>query len=293
LIAVANDESDTVVSASAGKAAGEGVLDQIRHGAGDLLLAAGPKGDDLRGLMSALEEKVAALPDWCSGYVKSGWFSAKCTCGAENKEECEAAVVKAKIAAAAGTVFTFVFCSGGKDGFDQKGIFYYLGTLLGTPGPWVNPGESGLVDCKWSSVGYNGGPEYYFLDHLGGKSSCTDNSPGQWMQVDLKDVRLANPTHYCLRHGYWNDGRYRLVSWVLSASVDGKVWVEIDVQSNSTSPFPDSGYSTAAFPIGGAAAGQGEGFRFFRLTQTGKNSSGLDGLNCGGFELYGTLVARN
>ena len=190
------------------------------------------------------------------------------------------------------TVFTFISCSGGKDGFDQKGIFYYLGTLLGTPGPWVNPGESGLVDCKWSSVGYNGGPEYYFLDHLGGKSSCTDNSPGQWMQVDLKDVRLANPTHYCLRHGYWNDGRYRLVSWVLSASVDGKVWVEIDVQSNSTSPFSDSGHSTAAFPIGAGAAGQGEGFRLFRVTMKGKNSNGYDSLFCAGFELYGTLVTE-
>jgi hypothetical protein len=111
------------------------------------------------------------------------------------------------------------------------------------------------------------------------------------MQVDLKDVRVANPTHYCLRHG-WQNGGNRLVSWVLSASVDGKVWVEIDVPSNRTSPFPDSAYSTAAFPIGAGAAGQGEGFRFFRVTMKGKNTDGSDLLGCAGFELYGTLVAE-
>ena len=59
------------------------------------------------------------------------------------------------------------------------------------------------------------------------------------------------------------------------------------------SPLPPAGLSTAAFKVGpppAAAAGQSGPWRYFRLTQTGKNSSGGDTLFCAGIELYGTVA---
>jgi hypothetical protein len=66
----------------------------------------------------------------------------------------------------------------------------------------------------------------------------------------------------------------------------------LKTHTNTISPFPDHGYSVAAWPIdppppaGAAGAAGPPGFRHFRIIQTGKDSSGSGYLHCGGIELY-------
>jgi hypothetical protein len=155
-----------------------------------------------------------------------------------------------------GIVCAFVSCSGEKNGFGEHGVIYTIATWGGAR-PYANPHEKKVVIVTWSSK--DRGSEASFVDHLGrGEQSCTQGRPGSWMQVDLQDYRVFNPTHYCLRHGY-SSGGSRLKSFELSGSHDGVTWFKLDVQQHRDSPLPGSGYSTAAFPIGGAA-GQGAGY---------------------------------
>jgi len=140
------------------------------------------------------------------------------------------------------------------------------------------------------------------------------------MSVDLGQGRRLAPTHYCLRHGDSN-GHYRLLQWRFEGSTDGARWTVLREHTHTTAdcPFPDHGYSVAAFPVdppaAAAAAGAGSGgggaaggFRHFRIIQTGKNTGyeydeddeddeydeddeGDDSLMCAGIELYGVLAA--
>ena len=52
--------------------------------------------------------------------------------------------------------------------------------------------------------------------------------------------------------------------------------------------FPERGFCMATWPVESLTEGPGaEGFRHFRVLQTGKNTEGKDTLNCAGLELYG------
>ena len=104
------------------------------------------------------------------------------------------------------------------------------------------------------------------------------------MMVDLGEGRSLSPDHYCLRNQ--NHGKdHRLQHWNLEASNDSNTWTTLrdHVSDQSLGPAP---MSTAAWPIEPANV-QGSSFRYFRIQQTGPNSSGHHHLMCAGIELYG------
>eukprot|EP00729_Bicosta_minor_P019565 gene19565-biopygen26281 len=105
------------------------------------------------------------------------------------------------------------------------------------------------------------------------------------MSVDLGEGRHLAPDYYCLRHGNGN-GYHSLLHWRLEGSNDDSTWTLLKTHANDQA-LPAQGYSTASWPI--EAAADGASYRYFRIFQTGKDSSGHDFLACAGIELYGLL----
>ena len=110
----------------------------------------------------------------------------------------------------------------------------------------------------------------------------TENQPGSWMQVDLGAGRSLVPNHYCLRHA--NHSFHALRHWVLEGSEDANSWTTLRTHSDDQA-LAATAMSVAAWPVEGAT----KAFRYFRIRQTGKCSSGYDHLLCAGIELYGRL----
>jgi hypothetical protein len=96
-----------------------------------------------------------------------------------------------------------------------------------------------------------------------------------------------------LRHGY-DDGFARLVHWRFEGSNDGATWTVLKTHTHGTSPFPEHGFSVAAWPVDPPPPAPGAagppGFQHFRIIQTGTNSSGHNHLMCAGIELYGLFT---
>ena len=113
--------------------------------------------------------------------------------------------------------------------------------------------------------------------------NITDNQPGQWMQVDLGAGRSLVPNHYCLRHHTQSSNALR--HWDLEGSDDANSWTTLRTHSDDQA-LAATPMSVAAWPVEGAT----KAFRYFRIRQTGKNSSDHDNLLCAGIELYGQLT---
>ena len=94
------------------------------------------------------------------------------------------------------------------------------------------------------------------------------------------------PTKYSLRHGMgW--GKYAVRNWTLQGSLDEKNWVDISVHLKDETISQSFGVGTWEVNRGGERA-----FRYFRILETGVNSSGNFVLALSGFELFGTLQKR-
>jgi hypothetical protein len=103
----------------------------------------------------------------------------------------------------------------------------------------------------------------------------SEDEPGQWVCWDFGQIRIR-VTHYTIKGSF-------LKSWVVEVSVDGSSWREIDRQTDNQDFKVD--WNTASFSVSNPA-----GFRFIRLTQTGKNHTGDDDLTLAGVEFFGTLI---
>ena len=118
----------------------------------------------------------------------------------------------------------------------------------------------------------------------------TKDETDAWLTVDLGDSRRLAVAHYSLRSDH--QGGYAPRNWELqgAGSADGP-WTTLRRHANDDSLAPTE-YSMADWPVEGQAAP----WRHFRIFQTGVNSRGNNGcnreLNCGGIELYGTLVEK-
>ena len=110
--------------------------------------------------------------------------------------------------------------------------------------------------------------------------NITADQPGSWMRVDLGAGRSLVPNHYCLRHD--NHDSHTLRHWVLEGSDDANSWTTLRTHSDDQALVF---LCVAAWPVEGAT----KAFRYFRIRQTGKNSSGRNHLMCAGIELYGRL----
>lgn len=163
--------------------------------------------------------------------------------------------------------------------FDKKGVLYYLGTHEYRT-EWQNPLIAKLVDVTWSSLEKGRPPAIFERE----PSECwTQDVPSSWFTVDLGVGRSLRITAYTLRHG--GGTKQDLIrNWTLKGSADGKEFTTLmrhkDDESLST-PF-----ATMTWTISGVS----QAYRFFKVIQTGHNSSKHNFLSIGGVELYGELI---
>eukprot|EP00729_Bicosta_minor_P032849 gene32849-biopygen13685 len=172
--------------------------------------------------------------------------------------------------------------------FDGNGVLHWIGAGCGTK-DYGNPhGKPGGVVAKMSTVGDfgDGCTPSRFVEHAPlNEYNYTEDTANSWMSVDLGEGRHLAPDYYCLRHG-WSDGAYRLRHWRLEGSNDDSTWTLLKTHADDQA-LPRQGFSTASWPI--EAPADGATYRYFRIFQTGKDSSDGDGISCAGIELYGLL----
>ena len=97
-------------------------------------------------------------------------------------------------------------------------------------------------------------------------------------------------THYALRHGK-SDGKSYLLEWQFQGSLDGMMWKDLETCYKKDKPsdppkFRDPHpYFTGLWSV----KGEVRAFRYFRILQKGRNSSGNYAMYLSGVELYGVL----
>lgn len=160
-----------------------------------------------------------------------------------------------------------------------QGILYWLGTKEGTQSQWQSPATDGTVAVMASSV--ERGHPHSLVDREP-LELWTQDVPASWLSIDLGRFRVL-PHAYMLRHG----GNYKadsLRNWDFQGSTDGKTWVVLKRHSHDntlSSPF-----ATATFMLDKPATIP---YQWFRIIQTGHNSSNHNFLVLSGLELFGEL----
>ncbi|KAK2562056.1 E3 ubiquitin-protein ligase hecd-1 [Acropora cervicornis] len=115
--------------------------------------------------------------------------------------------------------------------------------------------------------------------------SGTKAEEQSWWCVDLTENYALYLTHYTLRHGSKTNTSY-LLNWRLEGSLDGQSWQTLRRHDNDRGLTGNHPYRRCTWAIDGNV----NAFRYFRILQTGKNSSGRFGIFLSGIELYGVLI---
>jgi hypothetical protein len=111
----------------------------------------------------------------------------------------------------------------------------------------------------------------------------TKNSSNSWIQIDFKD-RIVSLTDYALKSD--GDSGYHLVEWQLSGSIDGNKWTIVDDEKTQDL----NGKSITKIFHCNVNSSDCQFYRYIRLTQTGKNSSGYDHLELSNIEFFGWMM---
>jgi ankyrin repeat protein len=159
------------------------------------------------------------------------------------------------------------------------GILAWIATK-GHTMAWRNPHESGRVRVTVSSI-EKGAP--HELVGATPTELWTKDVPASWFCVDVGSQRRVGPTFYSVRHG----GNYRadsLRTWDFQGSTDGAHWMLLRRHSNDESL--NAAFGIHSWRVVNSSSGP---FRYFRILQTGHNSSNHNFLVLSGFELYGEL----
>jgi hypothetical protein len=127
--------------------------------------------------------------------------------------------------------------------------------------------ERGVVNITSSSTERN--KCHQVADHGWNDFWYTNNSPRSWIQFDFKDSSICL-TDYALK----SDGNnaHHLVQWEIEGSKDGNGWERIDAQNTQNL---NGNYITKTFKCSSPGT---RFYRYLRLIQTEKNSSGSDTL---------------
>jgi hypothetical protein len=180
--------------------------------------------------------------------------------------------------------------------FDENGALFFLGSF-GKKRLWQNPHQIGQVQAFASSIG--AGTVDLFVGRIA--TNCrTQNEPFSYYGVDLGEGRGLLPTCYTIRNR--TSTTHVALNWHLEGSNDKVNWVLLDRRIYLTGNDSEIEEEQKALKQKGAASTWGidtdvyrevgfEGFRFFRVIQVGKNSSGSDNLALSGFELYGKVTS--
>jgi len=182
--------------------------------------------------------------------------------------------------------------------FDENGALFYLGSFAKKK-LWQNPHQVAQVQAFASSVGCG------LVENFVGRSATnlrTQNEPFSFFGVDLGRDRQLLPTVYTLRNR--NSSTHVMLNWHFEGSNDKVNWTLLDRRIYLTNqPEQDQLFEEEHRQLKqkGATSTWGidtdlyreigfEGFRYFRVVQVGKNSSGSDNLALSGFELYGRVI---
>jgi hypothetical protein len=143
-----------------------------------------------------------------------------------------------------------------------------------------NVHTNGILSITTSGNGYNSC--HQVVDHDWTEYWFSNDAPNSWIQFDFKNRRIS-PTHYTIKSD--NHGAYHLLKWSLDCSHDGTSWVNLDrretndLNGNHVVKSYNCGSLESSSPF----------FRFIRLTQTGKNSSGRNHLQLANLEVFGKV----
>lgn len=175
--------------------------------------------------------------------------------------------------------------------FDKNGVIYAMGSSFRTTS-WVNPSSksdlSTRVTATRSSTKLGSASDLLNYCNNTRKESGTKDDNGSWWCVALSEKYSLYLTHYTLRHGL-NDGNSFLRNWKLEGSLDGSNWEVLKNHENDTKLCRPLKHFTATWSIDREVGA----FRYFRIVQTGENSSNKYGINLSGIELYGALIERS
>jgi hypothetical protein len=162
--------------------------------------------------------------------------------------------------------------------FDNHGILFWLGTAYGTE-KYINPQLRSLVNVSHSSK-LESGKSHDLISHT--PCSCNLlNQANSTVTVEFKTTSIM-PTKYTLRHTNSRDAEC-LRNWKLQASSNGVEWVDLRNHVNDISLNGKA--SSHSWDIDQ----QDEYYNWFRVVQTGNNSSSNTYLSMAGFELYGMV----
>ena len=172
--------------------------------------------------------------------------------------------------------------------FDKQGVIYALATNFGNK-TCVNPGSNNASPTQIIATRSSDdqGEAEDVLENRRGTLSGTKDQNNSWWCIDLTEKYVLYLTHYTLRHGRDN-GLSIIRNWRLQGSLDGRSWKTLKKHDNDRGlkdPYP---YYTCTWSVDGELGA----FRYFRIFQTGKNSSGRFGIFLSGIELYGVLIER-
>lgn len=155
------------------------------------------------------------------------------------------------------------------------GLIAHLHELCGG-----NVHREGCVEITCSSTVYNSCSVVVDYDASG--YWVSNDLRNSWIQFDFKD-RIVSLNDYALK----SDGNCNhLLEWTLHGSMDMNSWTVLDSQSRQD-PTGDS--TTKIFPCGEGTS-PCRFYRYIRLTQTGKASSGTDSLMLVNLEFFGLMM---
>lgn len=158
-----------------------------------------------------------------------------------------------------------------------KGIIDYLAKeYRGNQPKPIGPDFNNYVKITSSGDGYNSAynvADFYWKDYW-----ISNNQDGAWIKFDFLK-RSVLLTGYTIKSD--GNGAGHLLGWSIEGSNDNNAWVIIDSQSTNEL---NQNYVTKSFPCKAE-----ESYRYIRLKQTAKNSSGMDSMMLSNIEFFGEL----
>jgi hypothetical protein len=157
-----------------------------------------------------------------------------------------------------------------------SGLIAHLTELCGG-----NVHEKQVVEITCSSTGR--GHCWDVVNYRSDIHWDTNNVLNSWIQFDFKD-RIVSVTHYALKSR--EEDSHHPLQWTLNGSMDGQTWTILDIQN--TQELRGSS-KTSIFRCNDGSSGS-HFYRYIRLLQTGKNSSGYDFLVLSNAEFFGLML---
>ena len=163
---------------------------------------------------------------------------------------------------------------------DTNGLFYYLGTNKNTVS-WVNP-QPNKIEVSASSIQF--GNVATLTDRQDTEFYTTTGTPDGWVKIHTLTGKLKC-NRYSIRNRYRadNDAGSALRNWKLQGSNNDVDWTDLDIQTNNTSLIASSQWLTLT-------SISSESYCYFRLLETGVNSSGNYAICLSEIELYGEYI---